>query len=105
RRRASRSSGSVRSASSVDPTRSQKRAVTTLRSAIAARCVVRGDPQPLQNRASAAFDLPHAAHAATGRLYRSDVVRGTLHLDARTCRWMSPSGLRVHVMDVIDWLL
>ena len=67
-------SGSVDSPSAVDPTRSQKRTVTTLRCSRAAAAAVSGTPQNGQNGNSPGSSFPQAGHADTRAVY-GDALR------------------------------
>ena len=62
-------SGSVDSPSAVEPTRSQKRTVTTLRCSREGSAEASAVPHELQNLASSAFSRPQLGHAATRGVY------------------------------------
>ncbi len=55
----------------MNPTRSQKRAVTTLRSSATGRAgaASSGEPHPLQNSSPSGFSVPQEGHAVIGGAY------------------------------------
>ena len=86
-----RTSGSVRSASSVDPTRSQNSAATMRRRG-AASCAESRSPHALQNLAGSGFEAPHIGHVRTEGVSGITSVLatcpdiGSLHLPASPAR-------------------
>jgi hypothetical protein len=66
RMRARSASGSVDSPSAVEPTRSQKRTVTTLRCARATSVAESGAPQALQKLAPSGFSCPQLGQGTIG---------------------------------------
>src|SRR6187431_576371 len=72
--RARSASGSVDSPSAVEPTRSQKRIVTTLRCSCMGVDVVSAVPQALQKRASSAFSRPQLGHVGMARSLRANAL-------------------------------
>ncbi len=67
--RARSASGSVDSPSAVEPTRSQKRIVTTLRCSRAGSAAASAVPHALQKRASSAFSRPQLGQSGTRGVY------------------------------------
>lgn len=75
-RKGRRTSGSWVSPRVVLPTRSQKRAVTVLRTSREEAVAPSGTPQPMQKDASAGLVLPQAGHVSMPRRARGGMARG-----------------------------
>src|SRR5262245_24904436 len=71
--RARSASGSTDSPSAVDPTRSQKSTVTTLRCSRAGSEPASSAPHALQKRASSALARPQLGQSGTGDSHRGEV--------------------------------